>query len=280
MAFRIIADSCTDYPTTHDKLNWVERVALTIRLGGKEMIDDGSIDPSALFAQMRANDQPPTSACPSPGDFMEAYDRDDADLYVVTMSDQLSGSYASAVVAAEMMKARQPERNIHVFNTFSATVGEVAACLKVRELAEKLPFRQVTRAMDEFISSFTTLFVLEDLSVLRKAGRLSKVQSMLTSALRIKLVMGADPDGTISVRGKALSMERAVLSMVSMVKEKCKSIVPQERNFVITHCNCLTRAEHIADLVQSACGFKEVLICDPSGISSMYANDGGVIIGF
>ncbi len=280
MGYRIVADSCTDYPDTHEGLRWVKRVALTIYLGKDTYRDDENLDTDALLSQMKRESKAPTSACPSPGEYMEACGKGEEDVYMVVMSDKVSGSCQSAMVAAEMMRAKEPDRNVHVFNTLSAAAGEVAVCLKIRELAQRLPFSEVVEKVEDFIRSMTTLFVLEDLSVLKKGGRLSHLQALLTTALRVKLVMGTKADGSIDIKGKALSMERAMLSLVNMIKEKCLSIVPGERSIVITHCNCIARAQMVREAVEKYCGFKEVLICRTSGISTMYANDGGVIVGF
>lgn len=281
MAYRIISDSCADHPDRHGALAQVSRVPLTIRLGEDTLVDDDSLNPDALIERMKREPQAPTSACPSPGAFLEACGEDDTDVYMVAMSDKVSGSYSSAVVAADMIKTLKPGRNVHVFNTLSASAGQAAVCLKICELAaHALPFRQVVEQVEAFIASLTTLFVLEDLSVLKKAGRLSHLQALISMALRIKLVMGARPDGSIDVRGKALSMERALISLINMIKEKCAALIPGERSLVITHCGAPQRAEMIREAVERVCGFKEVLICSPSGISAMYANDGGVVVGF
>lgn len=58
----------------------------------------------------------------------------------------------------------------------------------------------------------------------------------------------------------------------------CEASKPQERRLIITHCNALNRAEQVRDMVLERAEFKECIIMDTRGISSMYANDGGVIV--
>lgn len=117
---------------------------------------------------------------------------------MVTLSALLSGSHNSAEQARVLLEEEQPERNIHVFNSCSASSGEVLAALKIQELASSgMPFKKVVREVEQFIYQMQTLFVLESLDNLRKNGRLTKLQAVVTSALKIKLLCGATPEGEI-----------------------------------------------------------------------------------
>ena len=113
-------------------------------------------------------------------------------LYVVTLSALLSGSHNSAEQARLLMEEDEPQVNVHVFNSCSASPGEVLVALKIKELASAgLPFKHVVREVEQFIYKLQTLFVLESLENLRKNGRLTKLQAVVTGALKIKLVMAA-----------------------------------------------------------------------------------------
>lgn len=75
--------------------------------------------------------------------------------------------------------------------------------LKIRELASTgMPFKRVVREVEQYIYQLQTLFVLESLENLRKNGRLTRVQSVVTGALRIKLFMGAPPRGRSASWGR------------------------------------------------------------------------------
>ena len=102
--------------------------------------------------------------------------------------------YNCAQQAKVLLEEESPERNVHVFNSCSASSGEVLIALKIQELAASgMPFKHVVREVEQFIYRMQTLFVLESLENLRKNGRLTKMQAVVTSALRIKLFCGATP---------------------------------------------------------------------------------------
>ena len=202
----------------------------------------------------------------------------EGDIYVVTLSALLSGSHNSAWQAAQMFVEEHPQRNIHVFNSCSASAGETLIALKISELASSgLPFAQVVSQVDSYIAPMNTLFVLENLDMLRKAGRLTRVQSLVTGALRVKLVMGSTPQGEIIKHTQALSMKQALNKLVDIVAadENHKG-----KLLCIAHCLCRERAEYLRMMILKTCEVSDVLITETRGISSFYANDGGVVVAY
>lgn len=281
MGFQIIGDSCCDYPYLEEDYSWLKRVPLTIELDGEVFVDDENLRSSMLISKMAASRNAPKSACPSPGSYLEAFDCGAQDVYVVTLSDKLSGSYASAVVAANMFQEKYPERNIFVFSSKSASAGQIAICHKIKEFAEGgLPFAQVVEQTLDFINQLCTYFILETLDVFRKNGRLNHLQSLVTGALKIKLVMGGDETGNIAVRGKALSMDRAIVKMAELIRDRHVGMDMTERKLYITHCQCPDRARLARDKIMERVPFRDCTILKSSGLSSVYANAGGIIVSY
>ncbi|MGI5985975.1 MAG: DegV family protein [Oscillospiraceae bacterium] len=281
MSFQIIGDSCCDYPYLEDDYPWLNRVALTIELDGENFVDDKSLRSSILISKMAASRNAPKSACPAPGTYLEAYECGADEIYVVTLSDKLSGSYNSAVIAAKMFEENNPDKKIFVFSSHSAAAGEIAICNKIYSLASAgVPFEEIVAQTLEFINNITTYFILETLEVFRKNGRLNHLQSIITGALKLKLVMGGDENGNICVRGKALSMDRAIIKMAEQIGEKCKGMDMSESSLYITHCKCPDRARRARDAIMERVNFKDCVILKAGGISTIYANAGGMIIAY
>lgn len=281
MSFQIIGDSCCDYAYLEGDFAWLKRVPLTIELDGETFVDDENLRCSLLVSKMAASRNAPKSACPSPGNYCEAYDCGADDVYVVTLSDKLSGSYESAVIAANMFKEAHPEKNIFVFSSKSAASGEIAVCHKIRALAEAgVPFNDVVTQTLEFINNITTYFVLETLDVFRKNGRLSHLQSIITGALKIRLIMGGDETGNVCVRGKALSVERAISKMSELIAERCKGRDMSATTLYISQCQCPDRAREARDKVFEKVNFKDCKILRTGGISTIYANAGGIVVAY
>ena len=192
MGFKIVVDSCCDLTGQMLKDPRFIKVPLTIRSNGSSFIDNETFDQADLLWAMKQSDDAPATACPSPQSYLDAYQGpEEEDVYVVTLSALLSGSHNSAEQAKLLMEEDHPNKNVYVFNSCSASSGEVLVALKVRELAESgAPFKHVVREVEQFIYQMQTMFVLETLENLRKNGRLTRLQSVITGALKIKLLMG------------------------------------------------------------------------------------------
>ena len=278
MSFSIIVDSCCDLTPEMRADPAFRSIPLTIRVGGRDFVDDQSLDTSLLIYAMDQSAGPSSSSCPSPGDYLEAFRQAEGDIYVVTLSALLSGSHNSAWQAKQMFLEEQPDRNVHVFNSCSASAGEVLLAQKVYQLAKSgVPFSQVAAQGEQAVKDSNTLFVLENLDNLKKNGRLTKVQAMLTGALRIKLIMGSTPEGEICKRGQAMSIKQALSKLVDIMAAD-----PRHKGKVlfIAQCLCPDRAQQLWELARKSCQFTDVVITATRGLSSYYANSGGVIAAY
>ena len=278
MSFKIIVDSCCDLTPAQLREGCFVKVPLTIRVGGHAIVDDDTFDQGELLWRMRESETAPQSACPSPMQYLEAFACGADDLYVVTLSALLSGSHNAAAQARSIWLEDHPGANVHIFNSCSASAGEVLVALKIQELAQSgMDFTTVVDQVSRYINEMQTYFVLETLDNLRKAGRLTRVQSIVTGALHIKLLMGATPEGEICKKGQAMSVKQALNKMVALMADDLKHV---GKRLSIVHCNCLERAFYVKELAMKQCRFDEILVSDTGGISTMYANDGGIVVAY
>lgn len=278
MSFKIVVDSCCDLTPAMLQDPTYVKVPLTIELNGTYYIDDETFDQAALLWAMKNSEKAPTTSCPSPAQYMDAYGDGTKDIYVVTLSALLSGSHNAAVRAKDIWQEEYPDANVHIFNSCSATAGQVRIALEIHRLASQgLPFQQVVRETEQFIAEMSTLFVLESLDNLRKNGRLTKMQAIVTSTLKLKLLCAATPEGEICKRGQALTIKQALAKMVETIE---KDPERTDRTAVITQCNCLERAFAVKDTLLKKGLFDEVIVAETGGIATVYANDGGVVVAY
>lgn len=278
MSFEIIVDSCCDLSPEVLSTGVYQSIPLTIHVGDSEFRDDETLRTEVLVDAMAMCQEASHTACPAPAEYLAAYEAAEGDVYVVTLSALLSGSHNSAWQAAQIFREEHPDRNIHVFNSCSASAGETHIALALSKLASSgMPFGEVVAEMDRRIAQMNTLFVLENLDVLRKAGRLTRVQSLVTGALRVKLVMGSTPQGEIMRHGQALSIKQALNKLCAIMAADQRH---RGRLLCISHCLCRERAEYLRTLAFKTCDFADVRIEETRGISSFYANSGGIVAAY
>lgn len=277
MSYKIAIDSCGELLNEWKDDERIESVPLTLMVGGESIIDDETFDQKDFLKKVAACLECPKSACPSPERYMKAYECEADHIYAVTLSSELSGSYNSAVLGKCLFLEDNPGKKIHVFNSKSASGGESLIAMKIVECEEKgLSFEEVIETVDKYIEEMSTFFVLENLETLRKNGRLSRVKALVASALKIKPVMGSTPEGSICQLDQARGMNKAIVKMVEHVGEKGINI--HEKTVAITYCNCPERAKMLEEAIRERLNPAKIVVMDTAGVSSMYANDGGVIV--
>lgn len=277
MSYKIIVDSCGELPDRCKKDPHFESVPLVLDIDGYSIVDDETFDQGDFLKRVAASPNCPKSSCPSPERYMQAYDCDADNVYAVTLSAELSGSYNSAELGRKLYEEEKGEKNIYVFNSRSASIGETLIALKVEECERAgLGFREVIEKVEAYIEAQHTYFVLESLEALRKNGRLSNLKAFVANALNIKPVMGSTPKGTICQLDQARGINRALKKMVDYIVDGVKS--PEEKTLAISHCNCPERAQMVKEEILKRVSVKDVIVLDTAGISSLYASDGGVIV--
>ena len=278
MSFHIVCDSCTDLTEEDLKKGCYTLVPLTLLVDGEEIIDDETFDQADFLAKVAASKESVKSACPAPESYMEAYSKAD-DIYVVTLSAEVSGSYNSAVLGKNLYEEENGTKNIHVVNSRGAATTQVLIARKLNEYASQgMPFEEVVDKIEEYTTSLRTYFVLETLEVLRKNGRLSRLSATIAGALNIKPVMIGTRDGVIQKAAQARGMKKALAKMVEHMGSEGRDLT--RRQFVISHCNCYERAVYVKELIKKHLHAEDVDIVDTKGVSSLYACDGGIIVSY
>ena len=277
MKYKLVIDSCGELLDRWKTDEKFESVPLTLTVGNEDIVDDESFNQAEFLEKVAQCPECPKSSCPSPEKYRQAFDCDAEHVYAITLSANLSGSYNSAVLGRNLLLEDKPEKKVHVFNSCSASAGETLIAMKIEECEEAgMEFEQIVETVEEYIQSQNIYFVLENLETLRKNGRLSNIKAFVASALKIKPVMNGTPEGTIVQLDQARGINKALVKMVDYVVENAKDSA--NKVLAITHCNCASRAEIVKEEILKRIEVKDVVVLDTAGVSSMYANDGGIIV--
>ncbi len=277
MSYKVIVDSCGELTEQMKESGRFVTAPLQLQVEDHIITDDDTFDQTAFLKLVAESPECPKSSCPSPESYMNSYHCDADHVYAVTLSAELSGSYNSAVLGKNLYEEEYGEKQIHVFNSRSASVGETLIALKIQECEEAgMEFEQVIEQVNAFIDEQHTYFVLESLDALRKNGRLTGIKALVATALNIKPVMGSTPEGTIYQLGQGRGMKKALTKMVDSVAAEV--IHPEQKILAISHCNAPERAEAVRKMIQEKIQVKDSFIVDTRGVSSLYASDGGIIV--
>ena len=277
MSYKIVIDSCGELLEQWKQDERFASVPLTLTVGSENIIDDETFNQADFLQKVAACPECPKSACPSPESYRKAFDCEAEHIYCVTLSAELSGSYNSAVLGASLLHEEKKGVQIHVFNSCSASIGQTLIAMKIAQCEDAgLPFEDVVSVVNKYIEEQHTFFVLENLETLRKNGRLSRVKALVATALKIKPIMWSTPEGTICQLDQARGMNKALVKMVDKIVEVTEN--SENKILAISHCNSPKKANMLKEAIQEKMKLADIVVLDTAGVSSMYANDGGVIL--
>ncbi len=282
MAIKIIADSCCDTTPELKKALGITHVPLTIIPATNIcFVDDEKIDLKSLMAEMKKAKDPVRTACPSVEAYADAMRACD-ECIVITLSAKLSGSYNAARLARQAVLEEFPDKKIFVADSKSASAGELLIALHAHDLiANGASYMETVKGVTELIGRMHTLFVLEDLSNLVKNGRMSKVEGVVASVMSLHPVLSDNGDGEIAKLKVVRGLQNALNHMVAVIAEMTKNEPAKSLTLTLAYCNCLGRAENLRlDLLEKCPAFKEIILVPTAGISTVYANEGGIVVAF
>jgi DegV family protein with EDD domain len=275
MEYRIISDSgCDLTPELKNELN-VETVPFFMTLGSTTYKDDENLDIDNFLDEMRRHKELPKSSCPSPFDFIEKSEKGKVN-FIVTLSSRLSGSYNSALIAKDMLNDKGIEA--HVFDSKSASAGQSLVVKMLRDLASTEQDKtDIIKKLEDFIKNLKTFFVLENFENLLKNGRMNKVTGLIASVMNIRLIMAGNEHGEIVLNSKAKGSHNSLAKLAEIIGENCKDTA--DKILTISHCHN-SNIDLFRKMVKEKYSFKDIIVSTTRGLTGMYANYGGIVIGF
>ncbi|GAB6106171.1 DegV family protein [Fusibacter bizertensis] len=278
--YKIVADSSTDVDQSFLKEFPVTLIPFKLYLDDKEYVDDENLDVDGFVSDMKKITATPKSSCPAPNDFLEHFEGEEDEIYIVTISSHLSGTYNSAILAKNIYNSENPNKKfIHVFDSLGAAAGETLVARQIHEL-KKLGYtkEKLIESMSVFIKEMKVIFISESLNNLIKNGRISKWKGLIASTLNILPIMSSDGNGEIKLLEKVRNSNKAYLRLIEIMQTE---LIKSGRKIVaITHVGNPERAEQIAAGVGTLKTVEEIINVKCAGLSSLYADSKGIIVAF
>ncbi len=281
-AYQIITDSCCDLTDQQLKELNVACVKLTILYKGvshENFTDEARL--KEFYNAMRAGETASTAAA-NPQEWaqvMETYLAQGLDVLVLTFSSALSTTYQSAVIAGEELSQRYPQRSIRVIDSLSAAHGQGFlvwhACRK-RDAGYSL--EELETWCLENRRHVCHWVTVDDLSHLKRGGRISATSALVGTMLNIKPIIHMDDEGKLvnvhKVRGRKTAMEYLVQKLKDHGGDYDNETV------FISHGDCPEDAKKLEELVRRECGVKEVLTGYVGGVIGSHTGPGVLVVYF
>ena len=278
MFWHLVSDTACDLYTLdggQDRMDFAT-IPFTIRIGGKEYIDDETISIEEMIGANETHAEVAQTACPSPEDWLEKFSVP-GPVIAFTISSALSGSYNSACTAKSMLLEEEPGKQIAVIDSKSTGPEEAMLIWKARDLIlNGRSLAEIEKDLIETAKRIHTSFALASYHNLIKNGRVSRLKGFIAGHLGFWGIGFGDDKGEIAIRGKA----RGSRSMIRFLTEELQKVGLAGNQIVISHCMNLKDASALKDAVLQAFPGVQVLIQSARGLDSFYAERSGLIVGY
>lgn len=270
---KIVADSSSDL---HGLRTVDFSVApMMIHTTKKAYLDDSDLNVDEMVEDLLKNKEKTSSACPGLWDWLNAFG-DAQEVFVLTITSKLSGSYNSACLARDEYLEQHPDRKVYVCDTLSTGPEMQLLAEKIAELtAEGADFDTVCKELVSYSKQTNLVFMLESLKNLANNGRVSHAVAKITGILGIRLV-GKALEGVLEPLDKCRGAKKAIAALV----ERMKDLGYKGGKVRIAHCQNLEGARELAELIETEFPGYSAEIYTTGGLCSYYAEKGGILMGF
>ena len=274
MKTKIVMDSAGDLK----ELSGVAyaNVPLKILAGDREFVDSDEATVDDMIDFLKTHKGSASTACPGVGEYIEAFG-DAQEVYCVTITSGLSGSYNAAAAAAREYQEAHPNRKIHVFDSLSAGPEMLLLTEKIRELIQQgIPHEKLVDKVKEYQQKTRLAFSLESLRNLANNGRVPTVVAKAVGILGIRLLGKASDEGTLQPTGKARGEKKVVPEMLKFLKEMGYA----GGKLRIAHCRNEKAAGELKAALLAQFKNADISIGRTGALCSFYAEEGGMLVGF
>lgn len=277
--YRLIVDSACDLTKEMEMDMNILSVPFKIDVDDIEYVDNENLDMENFLNAMKSSPNPIRTSTPSIFDYLEKLRECEEDnIFILTISDKLSGSYNIAMMAKDEFMKECPDKKVHIFDSKSASAGETIVALEIYEvMKEDSSFEQKVDKITNFINENKTFFILESLDNLMKNGRIKKSAGLIVNVLNIKPIMTTD-NGEIVPYEMHRGFKKSLSTLAVVVGKTAKDF--SNKTLVISHVDAVDKAREFEKKIRASYNFKNIIILHTKGLASGYADNGGIVIGF
>ena len=271
---KIVADtSCDLFSLAHIDFACAP---MKISTAEREFVDDTSLDIGEMVEYLYHYKGKSKSSCPNTADWLEAFG--DADeVFCVTITSGLSGSYNSACVAKKTYEEEHPGRRVFVIDTLSAGPELTLVIEKLEEyIVADLPYEEICGRITEYLTKTGLIFMLKSLKTFANNGRVSPVVAKLVGIAGVCIVGKASAEGTLQPMHKCRGERRSLEALVSELYAQGY----RAGKISIGHCQNEAAALQLKEMILAEYKDASVEIHPFRGLCSFYAEKGGVLVGF
>jgi DegV family protein with EDD domain len=279
--FYLSTDSGADLPLSYCKEHHVTVLPLGFCLEGVNYQGDGSMDCHEFYEKLRNGAMPTTSAA-NPEDTAKLFRSilsQGHDLLHIAFSSGLSSTSDAAFLAAKLVSEEFPERKLQVVDSLCASMGQgflVHQAVLLRDAGNSL--EETAQKLTDMRLNVVHNFTVDDLNHLHRGGRVSKATAVVGSLMGIKPVLHVDNEGHLTSVSKARGRKGSIQALADRMATQIPGF--DNPTVFISHGDCLSDAEYLADLIRQRFGISDILIGEIGPVIGTHSGPGTLALFF
>lgn len=283
MDFQIMMDGGGDLSEELRYNSHVTVVPMKIRIGEEDLTADEHLKRSELLNKIRGTTQIPKTACPSPAAFVELCDKEAERIYIITISDALSGSHNSAVLAETILNGEYSEKKICVVNSKCASAGQTLLVLRILEWEEQgISFNRICCRINQCVKKLNLRAAIRSLEMLERSGRLTGLRAKAANVFHICPLVAVTDEGTLEQSAQARGDKKALQLLIRQIEKDIRQKMGQKKPewMVISYCGCPESAFMIKAVMSEKYPEMKIAVAPTMGIATMFAGENGIITAY
>ena len=283
MSFVVATDTSSNLQSKVVAENELVVVPFSYYVEGVEhtCLDSSAFSGDEYYDMIRRGTQVTTSQV-TPQRYISVFEpllRDGKDILFVSMSSGISGSCASAEMAARELREQFPDRKIKIIDTLSASLGEGLVAVRAAQCrAAGMSFEETAKLLLAQSRRMCQIFTVDDLMHLRRGGRLSNLSAIVGTVLHIKPLLKGDGAGQIVCFAKIRGRKRAIEGLAERYDRL--AVAPEGQTVGIAHAGCREDAEYLAGLLRRNRPPREIMSVEYEPVTGSHVGPGALALFF
>ena len=274
---KLITDGSCDLSKEIIESSKVEIVDVKVSFGDKSYSTRTDINIPEFYEMMKGYKELPKTSCPSPNQFLDAFDCEEDNIIVLCLTSKLSGIYNSAVLAKNMYEEENgSKKRIEIIDSTTGSIGQALLVSKVANMIDE------DKDMDEILNTIEKLKhevvfygALHTLENAIKGGRINALAGKIIGALNLKAIVHIN-DGLVKPIDKARGDKNSINKVIDYIKNNVHKT--SGTKLAIGHANCLDKAMKIKEVLEDYHDFKEVHVMEVGPSMGVYTSEGAVLV--
>jgi len=282
--FIIVTDSCCDMPDELARELGVVVIPMVFTLGGKtyhNYLDWRELS-ARDFYRMLGEGRIGATAAVNPETFIDVFEpllKAGRDIFYIGLSAALSSTNSASIIAIDELRGRYPDRTVHSTDTLCASLGEgLLVYLVAKKRQSGCTLAEAVEYADAVKRNVCHWFTVDDLSHLKRGGRISATTALIGNALNIKPILRIDDNGCLVSAGKVRGRKEAIRTLARSCTD---SLLPfDDRRIFIVHGGCEEDAGILAKSLRRELGDEGISVSPIGPVIGMHTGPGALGIAF